>query len=119
MMMVGCGDDDEVDLLADFVVHLPIIREHLRFVRVTIMGFQIALYLGVSFFVRINDGINVVFTLGGQPLQMVHLPSAATDERTVEFVSSGCPKNIGTRKETGSGERARRQRSAFDKSAAI
>ena len=80
------------------------------------MCFQILLHLIVSFFVGIDNGIDVIFALGRQPFQMLHLPPAASNEHAVEFVTSGGANDIWARKH---GKCARRQRSAFNKSAAI
>ena len=120
VVMVGRGNEDRVNLLADLVKHHPVIGEHLQFGCVLLFPLQPLLYLGVVLLVRIHDGHQVVLALGHQPVEMIHAASAAADLDAIEFAAwARSSEQIGDRQETTRGHRAGGQRTLLEKRAAV
>ena len=86
-MMIWCGNEDRIELLANLIEHPAVVGEHLDFFRVPIVFFQIPLHLGVLLFIWIDNGHDVVPGLFDDPFQVVHGTSAAANLDTIELIS--------------------------------
>ena len=86
VMMVGCGNKHRVDVLADFVIHDPVIGKDLEFIGVLLLILQPLFDLGVAFLVRIDNRHKVFLARVDYPVQVIHAAPAATNLHALQLV---------------------------------
>ncbi len=89
MVMIGCGDEYGVDLLAQFVEHHAVIGEGWWRFDTRAPALQPLLDRGVSILVRIHDGAQDLRVLADHRVEVRHGSSAAADLGAPEFIAFG------------------------------
>src|SRR5262245_17190017 len=87
MMMIGGCNKNGVNLLPDFVEHLPVISEHLQLARVAVMLFQKPLHIRLLLFIGVHNCNQIVHRLGYEPIYVAaQAPPAAANLHAIQLV---------------------------------
>ena len=120
VVVVGRGNADRVNLLADLVEHHAVISEDLDLVRVRPLALKPLLYSRMPFLVGVHNGYQILLALFDQPFEVIHAASAAADLDAIELAARGrSGEKIGDRQETTRGHRAGGQRTVLKKRATV